>query len=827
MKNSLLLRLLLFCTVFSYPLFGQIIPKNLPAQRTTLPVVIDGKLTDLAWKDAAKADDYTEFRPVIGRKEAQGNHTETFLMYDNEGIYFGGTCFERSLDSISKELKGRDGFGMNDYIGIIFDTYNDKLNGFEYFVTPLGEQWDAKMTSNTDSDNGGEDFSWNAVWKSAVVMHDKGWSFEIFLPYSAIRFSKDKVQNWGLNITRRRRKTEQQYTWNAINPNVNGFLTQEGFWTGITDIKPPLRLQFSPYFSVYANHFPANQTEQKNWTNQISGGLDLKLGLNQAFTLDATLIPDFGQVQSDNQVLNLTPFEVKFNENRTFFTEGTELFNKGNLFYSRRIGGTPIHLGKASDALNSNEEITHNPTESKLINASKISGRTKNGLGIGILNAITRPQYATIENIETGQTRRFETDPMTNYNILVLDQTLKHNSSVSFVNTSVMRGAGNYNANVSAGLFSFFDKKNTYNLAGSAAISHLNFKNAAGPNVTGYRHTLSFGKTSGRFTFSLGQELTDTKFNSNDLGYFTNNNFINHNLYVGYRYTEPKGWYNRLFFNLNSSVSSLFSPIGNIANKYQNSRIQVNINAQTKKLIWFGVMLNYRPGEHDFYEPRTVGYMYKRGKSATIGGWIESNAAKKYSFTVEAFERMFIDFYNVNGLDLYIGQTYRFNSRLSVNHRIGFEPRPRGMGYTTTLPDNSIILALRKVYTIDNVLNVKYSFTNKMGLTFRARHYASTVNNKEFFALTTDGALSPHAKLTDNLNRNVNFFNIDMVYTWQFAPGSFLNAVWKNATFNSSNIVDNSYFDNLQNTLQADQNNNLSLKVIYFLDYLQLKKKPR
>lgn len=825
MKNSLLLHLFLLCTSFPYHSIGQIIPKNLPAQRTTLPVIIDGKLTDLAWKDAAKADDYTEFRPVIGRKEEQGNHTETFLMYDNEGIYFGGTCFERSRDSISKELKGRDGFGMNDYIGIIFDTYNDKLNGFEYFVTPLGEQWDAKMTSNTDSDNGGEDFSWNAVWKSAVVMHDKGWSFEIFLPYSAIRFSKDKVQNWGLNITRRRRKTEQQYTWNAINPNVNGFLTQEGFWTGITDIKPPVRLQFSPYFSVYANHFPINEAGQKNWTNQVSGGLDLKLGLNQAFTLDATLIPDFGQVQSDNQVLNLTPFEVKFNENRTFFTEGTELFNKGNLFYSRRIGGTPIHLGKAYNALNSNEKIVRNPTESKLLNATKISGRTKSGLGIGILNAITRPQHALIENTENGDTRRFETDPTTNYNILVLDQTLKHNSSVSFVNTSVIRGSSNYNANVSAGLFSFFDKKNTYNLAGSAAISRLSFKDAATPNSTGYSHTITFAKTSGLFTFNVAQELTDTKFNSNDLGYFTNNNFINHRIYAGYRFTEPKGWYNRLMFNLNSDISYLYSPIGNIESKYQNSRIQLNINAQTKKLIWFGLMLNYRPSENDFYEPRQTGHVFSRGQSATLGGWIESNSAKKYSFTAELFDRMFLNFYDLNGIDIFLGQTYRFNSKFSINYRLGFLPRPRGMGYTTTLPDNSIIFALRKVNTIDNVLNVKYSFTNKMGLTFRARHYASTVNNKEFFALQTNGALSPHAKLTDPLNRNVNYFNVDMVYTWQFAPGSFLNVVWKNATFHGSTIVDHSYFDNLQNTLQADQNNNISLKVIYFLDYLQLKKK--
>ncbi|MFN8353107.1 MAG: DUF5916 domain-containing protein [Spirosomataceae bacterium] len=816
-----------FFTCISYPLVAQFEPKTLPAQRTTKKVVIDGKLDDLAWQDAAKATNYVEFRPVIGRKEDPANRTESFLMYDDEGIYFGGTCFERSLDSISKELVGRDGFGANDYIGLIFDTYNDKLNGFEYFVTPLGEQWDAKMTSNQNSNNGGEDFSWNAVWQSAVVIHDKGWSFEMFLPYSAIRFSKAEVQNWGLNITRRRRKTEQQYTWSPINPNVNGFLTQEGSWAGITGIKPPLRLQFSPYFSVYANHFPVNQPDQKNWTNQVSGGLDVKWGLSQAFTLDATLIPDFGQVQSDNRVLNLTPFEVKFNENRTFFTEGTELFSKGNLFYSRRIGGTPIHYGDVYNQIGTNEQITSNPTESKLINASKISGRTKSGLGIGLLNAITRPQYAEIENTETGQIRKAETDPITNYNILVLDQTLKHNSSVSFINTSVIRGSGNRNANVSAGLFSFFDKKNTYNLSGKVALSNIRYKEAGSERSLGYSHLLSFGKTSGRFTFNLSQELTDTKFTSNDLGYFTNNNFINHSAYVGYRYTEPKGWYNRLFLNLNMSHSSLFTPIGNIGSKYQQSRIQVNINAQTKKLIWFGVMMNYRPAENDFYEPRMSGYVFKRGSSVTLGGWIETNYAKKYSASVEAFERRFIDFYGLNGLDFSLSQNYRFSSKFSIRHSIGLESRPRGLGYTTTLSDNTIVIARRQVTSIDNTLFLKYSFTNKMWLTFRARHYASVVANKEFFALSQNGTLTPKADITDNLDRNVNFFNVDMVYTWQFAPGSFLNVVWKNATYQSSNLSERGYFENLQNTLQSDQNNNLSLKVIYFLDYLQLRKTRR
>ncbi len=667
------------CLFLGFSVMAQV-PKILEAKRTTQKVVIDGKLNETAWQDAAKADEFIEFRPTVGKKEEQGNHTETFIMYDDAGIYFGGTCYEKDLKNISKELAGRDGFGSNDYIGLIFDTYNDKLNGFEYFVTPLGEQWDAKMTSNQNSNNGGEDFSWNAVWKSAVELHDKGWTFEIFLPYSAIRFGKAKTQDWGLNITRRRRKTEQQNTWNPIDPNKNGFLTQEGTWKGISDIKPPIRLQLYPYFSFYENHYPLNQTNQSNWTNQVSGGLDLKLGLSQAFTLDATLIPDFGQVQSDNQVLNLTPFEVKFNENRQFFTEGTELFSKGNLFYSRRIGGQPIHQYDVYNNISANEKVLKNPTESKLVNASKISGRTQSGLGIGILNAITKTQYATIENTLSKSTRQFETDPSTNYNIIVLDQNLKHNSSVTFINTSVIRKGEDNNANVSAGLFSLNDKNNMYNLTGTFSVSHKNYKNIVNKsNANGYSHSLSFGKTSGKLLYRLTQELTDTKYTSNDLGYFTNNNFINHWGYINYRFTEPKGWYNRIAFNLYASTSRLFAPIGTISTKYQRSNMRFNFNAQSKKLLWFGLYTNHVFPNNDFYEPRSTGKMFKRGASTGFGGWCETNYAKQYYISGELTQVFYHDFYNLKGTDAYLTQNYRFNSKFSVSHRIGLEPRPRSL----------------------------------------------------------------------------------------------------------------------------------------------------
>ncbi|MEO8711847.1 MAG: DUF5916 domain-containing protein, partial [Parafilimonas sp.] len=640
-------------------------PRVLQAKRTAGTIKVDGILNDAAWKDAAEMTDLVEFRPTAGKHEDHANRTIAYLMYNDEGIYFGGFCYERKKDSIATELAGRDGFGTNDYVGLIFDTYNDKLNGFEYFVTPLGEQWDAKMNPpSINSDM--EDFTWNAVWQSGAVITDSGWSFEMFIPFSAIRFGKKDVQDWGFNITRRRRKTEQQYTWNPVDPNVNGFLTQEGIWKGISNIKPPIRLQFSPYLSYYANHYPYNEEGEKNWTNQVNGGVDLKYGINQAFTLDATLIPDFGQVQSDNQVLNLTPFEVKYNEYRPFFTEGTELFGKGNLFYSRRIGGQPIHMYDVYNEIDSGETVLKNPTESKLINATKISGRTQSGLGIGFLNAITEAEYATVENTSKEQ-RQILTDPLTNYNVIVLDQTLKHNSSVSFINTSVLRSGSDYDADVSAALFELNNKKNTYNLGGKFAMSNLYNYLPDGKTQSGFSHEIHFQKTSGNFNFNLSQERTDDKFNSNDMGYFTNNNFINHYLGMGYHWNKPKNWYNRINLNFNNNISFLAKKIEPVNKTYQSAHFNVNANVQSKKLWFVGAFTGYSFPENDFYEPRAAGWYFRRGASVDLSAWFESNDSKKYSYSAELNTSKSVNFYNALSMELMLQQSMRFNNKLSIS----------------------------------------------------------------------------------------------------------------------------------------------------------------
>lgn len=806
------------CLLAAFTVAGQAtgtkekIVRKIPAVRTTEKIVIDGDIKDEAWKKAPLITDMVEWRPTFGKVESYENRTEMRILYDNTAIYIGGFCHEASKDSISTELVGRDVVGVNDFVGVLFDTYNDKINGFGYYVTPLGEQFDAKYS------NSGEDGSWSSVYESNARIVPGGWTFEMRIPYSAIRFSSVKEQDWGINITRRRSKSGKQFMWNPTDPTIGGnFFAQFGLWTGIKDIKPPVRLSFSPYFSTYVTHYPYNDPKISNTATSVNGGMDVKYGINQAFTLDMTLIPDFGQVQSDNQVLNLTPFEVKYNENRTFFTEGTELFGKGNLFYSRRIGGTPLHYGDVSSQLLPGETISSNPTQTRLINAAKVSGRTASGLGIGFFNAITAAQYATVVDNTGKQTRKIETDPLTNYNIIVFDQSLKRNSSISFINTNVTRAGSDYDANVTAALWDLYDKKNDWNLYGKVGESQLIGYLPGGKTLSGYTHNIGINKTGGQFNMTLSEELADQKYNSNDMGYFTNNNFVDHYLWLGYKQVKPKGLFNNLYVNFNGYLSMRYKPWD-----YQMGRTNVNVNGQLKNLWYVGMFNNILPGQHDFYEPRIAGKVFNRPSAFVYGGWVQSNNAKKYSAYLEV-DVTRSGQYNANGYDIYFNNQFRFNKKLTIGTNSTFSIYTNNLGFATTSLDSSIF-ALRKRNTVENIFTIKYNFNNKMGISFRARHYWSAVENRQYFNLEPDGNIKAVTK-DYQANDNVNFFNIDMVYTWQFALGSFINVVWKNSIGTEDANAYEGYFKNAGNTFQAPQLNSLSLRVIYFLDYLSLKKK--
>lgn len=779
------------------------------ATRTTLPIKIDGNINDEAWKIAPVFDRFVEMRPTFNNPENASSRTEAWIVYDNDAVYFGGICYEPSLDSISSELVGRDIVGINDFIGIMFDTYQDRINGVGFYVTALGEQFDAKYSL------GEEDGSWNAVYQTATKVNAGNWTFEMRIPYAALRFSKKNIQDWGINVTRKRVKSGKQFSWSPISPNKFGLMNQAGNLVGLENIKPPVRLSFSPYISAYGNSFPTPDGRHTN-NGSVNGGMDVKYGLTKAFTLDMTLIPDFGQVQSDNQVLNLSPFEVKFNENRSFFTEGTELFNKGNFFYSRRIGGEPINYKEPYNKLQRRDTILKNPGETKLINATKISGRTRGGLGIGIFNAITQAQHASIFNDSTLLHYKLQTSPIANYNIIVLDQTMKNNSSVTLINTNVLRSGTTYDANVTAAMFDLYDKKVDWNIWGRVANSRLTGNNK---NVSGLLYELNLGKFRGPLNFEVHHYLADNKYQQNDMGYFTNSNYFLSGFQVWYKVNKPRYFYNSVNFNLEGNYTEQYSP-----RRYQSLETNFNINSQLKSLWTIGINGYLNQQGQDFYEPRMYGAMFKRPAIGGMGFFINSNRAKKYAAELE-YSYAGSKKYHNNNHAVSIWNQYRFNKKLTIGFSSFNESKKNDVGFATlNQPADSSFFGLRKVTTSENILTAKYNFNIKMGLTFRARHYWRKVDYNQYFLLQKNGLLEDVSYVPRNPENNVNFFNIDMVYTWQFALGSFINIGWKNAGFASSPEVKIPYYKNLSNTLRDPKENNFSVKVIYFLDYLDLKK---
>ncbi len=438
-----------------------------------------------------------------------------------------------------------------DWFGIFLDTYLDGINGFGFIVTPANVQLKAKYSSF------GEDENWDAVWESETQITSEGWVAEIRIPHSAVRFPNATEQVWHVNFGRLIQRLQQKSFWNPIDPEVNGFLNQAGYLMGIEDITSPVRLQATPFLAFYGEHHHDSEADpMSSMEHSINGGLDIKYGINDAFTLDMTLIPDFGEAQSDNQILNLSPFEVRFDENRQFFTEGTELFNKGNIFYSRRIGGQPLYRNEVEDQLEEGEEIIDNPNTTPLYNATKVSGRTRKGLGLGFFNATAGHTEAVIRNPESGE-RKIETNPLTNYNIFVADQNLPHNSYVSLINTTVWRSGDAYDANVTATEFELRDEANNYALFGRGNLSQKYYPDS---RALGHAMNIRASKTSGNLTATIGYSEESDTYDPNDFGFQFNNNERSIFVRARYNFFEPHWVFNQGGFGAYVGYERLYRP---------------------------------------------------------------------------------------------------------------------------------------------------------------------------------------------------------------------------------------------------------------------------
>ena len=780
--------------------------KALNIIKTSSPPKIDGVLDDEIWQNAEEAKDFTQWRPEMGVKEKDYQKTIVKMTYDDQAIYIGAYLMDKP-ENIKKQFNQRDNFGQQDFFDVILNPNNDGQNDTEFFVFPSGNQADAVLSPSS-----GEDFGWNAVWESAVKIVDDGWVVEMKIPYRALRFSNQDVQTWGLQFHRRFRLDESQYSWNPIDRTKGNIGLYNGELKGIQKIETPTRLTFYPFVSGLATTYDGDTN------TDLNVGLDLKYGITENFTLDATLIPDFSQAAFDNLVLNLGPFEQTYGEQRQFFTEGVDLFDKGDLFFSRRIGSAP----SGTPELGENEEI-NSPEEVKVLNAVKFSGRTKKGLGIGLFNAITEKTEATIRDTITGETRREIVEPFANYNILVLDQQFHGNSSVSFINTNVTRDGNFRDANVTGLLADITNKRNTYTIRGQAKMSNVN---DGGGTETGFSTFFAIRKSHGKFRYSFDHSLADDKYDINDLGLIYRNNYNNFGADAWYQIFEPTKKFNNFNISTYINYKRLFNP-----STYTGTSFGMHLNAQTKKLMWFGLNFNFEPGkQYDYFEPRDFEnkryFVYKN--IANFNGWFETNSNKKLSFDVNlgtftAFDKE----RDLFGYFVGVSPTYRFNDKFRMSYNIFYENNKGSRGFVGNI-DDDIIFGERDIISVENSISGAFNFNPFHALTLTFRNFWSTVTyDNALFKLEENGSLSTNDGYTvnslDDPNINFNTWNLDFRYSWEFAPGSRLTALYRNSLFNQDTASSDTYFDSLDTLFRQPIQHTFSLRLQYFLDYNNVK----
>ncbi|HVO73819.1 MAG TPA: DUF5916 domain-containing protein [Ignavibacteriaceae bacterium] len=384
--------------------------------------VIDGNLNDLCWLTTGEwAGNYTQWIPNEGAQPSRP--TELKVLYDDKNIYVAIRAFDDPQKIIRKAGR-RDEFN-GDCVGINFDSYHDHRTGFEFNVTAAGQKVDLLLTNPSNPD-----YSWNAVWYVEVGMEDSAWTAEYEIPLSQLRYSSDEVQIWGMHSWRWIDRLAEESDWEPQSSQGAGILYQFGELHGIKDLPPSRRIEIMPYSLGELNTFKAEQgnpfaDKGRSWLG--NAGLDAKIGLSTNFTSDLTINPDFGQVESDPSVMNLTAFETFYEERRPFFLEGKNIFSfdfDGNtIFYSRRIGHSPSYQVK----LNNNEFMDY-PDQTTIISAIKLSGKSAEGLSVGLLQSITSNEKAEIKS--TGTDKNISVEPLTSYTIARLQQDFSEGSTV-------------------------------------------------------------------------------------------------------------------------------------------------------------------------------------------------------------------------------------------------------------------------------------------------------------------------------------------------------------------------------------------------------------
>jgi hypothetical protein len=575
---------------------------SLEAVRVAAPVaapVIDGRLDDAAWATAPVATGFTQMRPTPGATASQ--RTEVRVLYDDQAVYVAMRLYDDEPSGIAAQLARRDASGIySDWAHVLIDSYHDRRTAFRFSVNPVGVQKDV-----LHYDDFSEDVNWDGVWEVATSVDEAGWTAEFRIPLSQLRFSANGSNGstgngmvWGINFGREIARASEWSWWAPILPEVPGMVSVSGELHGIRELTPPRRLEVLPYAVARGNSEPrvaGNPFQRSSGRDgSLQFGADLKYGITSNLTLSATINPDFGQVEADASVVNLTAQETFYPERRPFFVEGANIFsyeigyNDGSgegLFYTRRIGRSPQR------GLGGHGPHADLPGTTRILGAAKVSGRTAGGWSLGLVEAVTaREEGAVLTWSDTIASHTVE--PMTNYAVARLSRDFRDGrSGLGFVATSTHRqldgdpGLAFLPGRAYAGGMDFRHRfaSDAWSLNGWLAGSHVAGDTTAiqrlqtnslrymhrpdadhvsydpaATSLAGYGGTVNLWKVSGTWRGGMGGTVRSPGFEVNDAGFQTSADLRLVYGNVRYHRFDPIGPFRSFSIGVNPSAAWTF-----------------------------------------------------------------------------------------------------------------------------------------------------------------------------------------------------------------------------------------------------------------------------
>ncbi|MCS3796207.1 hypothetical protein GGD38_001545 [Chitinophagaceae bacterium OAS944] len=786
--------------------------------------VIDGKLNDACWKTLSWSGNYTQWIPNEGAQPSQP--TQLKILYDDKNIYVAIRAIDHEPEKIIRKAGRRDEF-IGDMVGICFDSYHDRRTGFEFDVSAAGQKTDLLITNPANADN-----NWNAVWYVKTSNEDSAWTAEFRIPLSQLRYSKDSLQVWGLHSWRWIDRLQQESDWEPQSSKGPGMLYLFGELHGIHGLPRSRRFEMLPYTVGKLNTFKTEEANPfankgRRWLGKA--GLDAKIGLTSNLTVDLTVNPDFGQVESDPSVMNISAFETFYEEKRPFFLEGRNIFNfdfdNSSLFYSRRIG----HVASFYPTLNDNEFIKY-PDNTTILGAAKMSGKTAGGFSIGVLQSLTANEYASIDSL--GKRKRAIVEPLTNYALVRVQQDYKQGNTVlggifTSTNRFIKIPALNFmNRNAYTGgidlLHQWHDKEyyveaklvgshisgNSEAMIGlqqSSAryyqrpdASHLHYDSTAGM-LSGSGGSIKIGKGSkGLLRYSTECTWRSPGFDLNDMGYMQMADVIKQKNSAYYFVNKPVS----IFRTYNATLSETNN--WDFGLRYLSSSVNLGIYLEFLNKWAFNVSTGYTP--------QSLDTRILRGGSAML---VPSLLNQSVYMRTDPSRRLFFELnseLNLSGhnsaryYSIQPGIKYVPVSTLKLSASFNYSNSRNDLQYITTATSGSAVrYVLGKIEqrTMAVTLRVDYNITPEVSVQYYGSPFATVGKYSDFKRVSDPRArkyynrfvqLNPTLngssyEVLENGNASDKFefmnpdfdfgqFRSNLVFRWEYRAGSQVNFVW-------------------------------------------------